>query len=63
MIVSVVLVLHHLFQWMLQEGVHPTTWWMARVLPVPKLGGEAHAAKGYHPIALLNILSKLLEGW
>ena len=59
---SVVPVLRHLFQRMLREGVHPTAWGMARVLPVPKPAGDAHAAKGYRPIALLSVLSKLLEG-
>ena len=59
---SLVPVLRHLFQRMLREGVHPTAWGMARVLPVPKPAGDAHAAKGYRPIALLSVLSKLLEG-
>ena len=55
-------ILRHLFQRMLYEGVHPASWRTARVLPVPKPGGDPHAAKGYRPIALLSILSKLLEG-
>ena len=47
--------LTELFQWMLQLGVHPASWKTARVLPVPKLGADLHAAKGYKPIALLNV--------
>ncbi|MCG8453615.1 MAG: hypothetical protein MI717_10590, partial [Spirochaetales bacterium] len=60
--VSVVPILRHLFQRMLHEGVHPASWRTARVLPVPKPGGDPHAAKGYRPIALLSVLSKLMEG-
>ena len=29
---------------------------------MPKPGADPHAAKGYRPIALLSVLSKLLEG-
>ena len=53
--------LTELFQWMLQLGVHPASWKTARVLPVPKPGADLHAAKGYRPIALLNVLSKVME--
>ena len=59
---TVVPILRNLFQWMLHEGVHPAVWRTARVLPVPKPGGDPHEAKGYRPIALLSVLSKLLEG-
>ena len=60
--VTVVPILRNLFQRMLHEGVHPAVWRTARVLPVPKPGGDPHEAKGYRPIALLSVLSKLLEG-
>ena len=60
--VTVVPILRHHFQQMLHKGVHPTLWQMARVFPVPKPGVDPHAAKGYQPIALLSVLSKLLEG-
>ena len=53
--------LTELFQRMLQLGVHPASWKTARVLPIPKLGADPHAAKGYWPIALLNVLSKVME--
>ena len=59
---SVVPILRRLFQRMLHDGVHPASWRTARVLPVPKPGGDPHAAKGYRPIALLSVLSKLMEG-
>ena len=44
---------------MIQLGVHPASWKIARVLPVPKPGADLHAAKGYRPIALLSVLSKV----
>ena len=53
--------LTELFQRMLQLGVHPASWKTARVLPVPKPGADLHAAKGYRPIALLSVLSKVME--
>ena len=59
---SVVPTLRHIFQRMLNEGVHPTLWQTARVLLVPKPRGDPHVAKGYRPITLLSVLTKLLEG-
>ena len=53
--------LTELFQRMLQLGVHPASWKTARVLPVPKPGADLHATKGYRPIALLNVMSKVME--
>ena len=46
---------------MLHLGFHPTAWKSARVLPVPKSGVDPHSAKGYRLIALINVLSKVLE--
>ena len=57
----IVPILSELFQHMLQLGVHPASWKTARVLPIPKPGVDVHAAKGYRPIALLNVLSKVME--
>ena len=54
-------ILSELFQRMLQLGIHPTSWKTAHVLPVPKPGADLHAARGYRPIALLNVLSKVME--
>ena len=54
-------ILSELFQRMLQFGIHPASWKMARVLPIPKPGADPHAARGYRPIALLNVLSKVME--
>ena len=47
---------------MLEDGVHPSAWRVARVLPIPKPDVDPHLAKGYRPIALLNVMSKVLEG-
>ena len=55
-------ILCQLFQRMLEEGTHPAAWRVARVVPVPKPGVDPHLAKGYRPIALLNVLSKVMEG-
>ena len=59
---SVVPILSTIFQHLLQEGVHPAPWRTAQVVPVPKPGGDPHTAKGYRPIALLSVLSKVMEG-
>ena len=37
-------------------------WRKAKVLPIPKPGAAPNTAKGYRPIALLSVLSKVLEG-
>ena len=50
-----------LFQRMLELGVHPASWKTARVLLVPKPGADLHFAKGYRPIALLNVIIKVME--
>ena len=50
-----------LFQQMLRLGFHPAAWKTARVLPVPKPGADPHSARGYRPIALLSVLSKVME--
>ena len=55
-------ILRQLFQQMLAEGTHPASWRVARVVPVPKPGVDPHLAKGYRPIALLSVLSKVMEG-
>ena len=31
------------------------------MLPVPKPGADLHVAKGFWPITLLNVLSKVME--
>ena len=58
----VVPILCRIYQCLLQEGTHPSMWRKAKVLPIPKLGTDSNAAKGYRPIALLSVLSKVMEG-
>ena len=59
---TIVPILRSMFQRMLEEGTLPSIWRVARVLPIPKPGVDPHLAKGYRPIALLNVFSKVLEG-
>ena len=59
---TVVPILCGIFQTLLRTGTHPALWKVARVLPIPKPGADLHQAKGYRPIALLNVMSKVLEG-
>ena len=59
---TIVPILCHLFQRMLEDGSHPSAWRIARVLPIPKPDANPHLAKGYRPIALVSVLSKVLEG-
>ena len=57
----IVPILRELFQSMLHLGIHPAAWKSARVLPVPKPGVDPHSARGYRPIALLSVISKVME--
>ena len=59
---TLVPILRCLFQRMLEDGAHPAAWRIARVLPIPKPAVDPHLAKGYRPIALLSVLSKVMEG-
>ena len=59
---STVPILRGLFQRILALGAHPSTWKRAKVLPVPKPGADQSLPKGFRPIALLSVLSKVLEG-
>ncbi|KAG5900707.1 hypothetical protein JTB14_038225 [Gonioctena quinquepunctata] len=45
---------------LLQFGVFPSNWKIARVQPVPKKGKKA-LPSNYRPIALLSIISKVME--
>lgn len=52
--------LHYLFNKCLHEGVCPTIWKSARVVPIHK-GGCKRNIENYRPISILPALSKLLE--
>ena len=59
---SVIPILRSIFNKVVRVGAHPTSWKVARVVPVPKPNGDSKLAKGYRPIALINTMSKVLEG-
>ena len=59
---TVVPILRHLFRGCFTREYTPHRGGRHGSLPVPKPGGDPHVAKGYRPIALLSVLSKLLEG-
>ena len=43
-----------------ETGVWPEMWKLAKIAPVHK-GGEEHSMKNYRPVALLPVLSKVVE--
>ncbi|XP_075155481.1 uncharacterized protein LOC142228843 [Haematobia irritans] len=45
----------HLFNYILMTSIFPSSWKRARIVPIPKQGGE------YRPIAILSVLSKVFE--
>ena len=49
-----------LFELSLQQGVFPSEWKSANVVPIPK-EGDAHEVTNYRPISLLSQVSKVLE--
>jgi hypothetical protein len=54
--------LARLFQLSFDTGVFPSDWKVAKVIPVYKKGDKANPAN-YRPVALLSLLSKLMEGY
>jgi ribonuclease HI len=59
---SVTPVMQAIFNLLVCSGTHPATWRAAKVVPIPKPGGDLSVAKGYRPIALINTMSKVMEG-
>lgn len=53
-------VLDHLFNFSLQNGIFPTLWKMANILPIVKVKNPKEA-KDYRPISILCVLGKALE--
>ena len=49
-----------LFELSLQQGVFPSEWKSANVVPIPKKG-DAHEVTNYRPVSLLSQVSKVLE--
>ena len=52
--------LTHIFNHSFQEGVFPTKFKMAKIVPIFKSGDQSDMSN-YRPIALLNVIGKLLE--
>ena len=48
------------FELSLQQGVFPSEWKSANVVPIPKKG-DAHEVTNYRPVSLLSQVSKVLE--
>ena len=44
-----------------KNGIFPTNWKNAIVLPIPKAGKDPHNPKSYRPISLLSSISKIVE--
>jgi hypothetical protein len=49
-----------LFQLSLQQGVFPSEWKVANVVPIPKTG-DTHEVTNYRPVSLLSQVSKVLR--
>ena len=49
-----------LFELSLQQGVFPSEWKAANVMPIPKKG-DTHEVTNYRPVSLLSQVSKVLE--
>ena len=51
----------HILNLSLQSNKFPTKWKIAKVIPLYKGKGSKHDPKNYRPVAILPILSKVLE--
>lgn len=56
----IVNVIEHIFNFCLQNGIFPSLWKKANVLPIPKTS-QPTECKDYRPVSLLCTLSKALE--
>ena len=54
-------ILAELFNKCLKESCFPDCWKVSSVVPVFKNVGERFAAKNYHPVSLLSVVSKVFE--
>ena len=53
--------LTHIINLSLRDGVFPSIWKLAKVIPLFKNNGDKSESKCYRPIALLPVFSKILE--
>ena len=52
--------LAHLFSLCFEQGVHPSNWKTANVVPVHKRKSRTDM-KNYRPVSLLSVMSKVME--
>ena len=50
----------HILNLSVIEGIYPSDWKIARVQPIPN-SGDMQYVKNYRPIAILSVLSKIVE--
>ena len=50
----------HILNLSIIEGIYPSDWKIARVQPIPK-SGNMQCVQNYRPIAILSVLSKIIE--
>jgi hypothetical protein len=53
-------VLDHIFNFSLQNGIFPSMWKLANILPIPKCKNPKES-KDYRPVSILCVLGKILE--
>jgi hypothetical protein len=53
-------VLDHIFNFSLQNGVFPSIWKHANIIPIPKVKNP-NESKDYRPVSILCVLGKVLE--
>ncbi|KAK3912816.1 LINE-1 retrotransposable element ORF2 protein, partial [Frankliniella fusca] len=53
-------VLDHIFNFSLQNGLFPSMWKLANIIPIPKIKNPVEC-KDYRPVSILCVLGKILE--
>ena len=59
-VIELTLVLRKLFQYSFEKGIFPENWKPALIQPIPKKGKKCDP-NNYRPIALLPVISKVME--
>ena len=58
---SISVPLAHIFNLSISTGVFPSAFKNSTIIPIPKTSPPSSSPSAYHPISLLNLISKLLE--
>ncbi len=61
-VTDLIVPLHCIINRCMLEGIFPTEWKSARMVPIPKVPSPSAAAH-FRPISILPVLSKLMESW